>query len=280
MTVRVTLGEVLPSGRPPRQPVARIAVVASLNFPDMNEAMAALVRKFTRVALSTLDELGASFDLWDTSCALEDPQEVRHYDGVLILGGGDIDATCYNAAASEARNAYGVDPRADEDAFAVIRAAEGAGLPVLGICRGAQLLNVYRGGTIIPDIDDFALHRGGPGQPLFLDEKISILTGTRLARILDVDHVVARSGHHQAVDEVGNGLVVAARALDGVIEAVEDPERWMVGVQWHPEDDDGPADDRRALFGAFVAACAARRTSQVDAQCTRRCPTTKGKCES
>lgn len=263
MTARVTLEQVLPSGPPPRAPVAHIAVVVSLNFPDMDETIAALMRRFTRVALATLDVLGASFNLWDTSSALEDPEAVRHYDGVLLLGGGDIDAACYNIAGSAAPNSYGVDPRADEDAFAVVRAAEEAELPVLGICRGAQLLNVHRGGTIIPDITDFALHRGGPGQPIFLDEKISILAGTRLATILGTDHVVARSGHHQAVAEVGDGLVVAARALDGVIEAVEDRDRWMVGVQWHPEDDEGPAEDRNTLFGAFVGACAARRAGSA-----------------
>lgn len=233
---------------------ARVAVVVSLNFPGMDEQKAELVLRFTRVALRTLQDLGAEVELVDTSVPT-DPGIVLRCDGLLLLGGGDIAPSCYGAPDTELVNSYGVDERADRDALAAITVAEGAGLPVIGICRGSQLINVHRGGTIVPDIEDHALHRGGPGQPLFLDEKIGILPGTRLHSILDADHVVARSGHHQAVDRVGRDLVVAARALDGVIEAVEDPSRWVVGVQWHPEDDDGPAEVRERLLGAFVDAC-------------------------
>lgn len=233
---------------------ARVAVVVSLNFPGMDEQKAELVLRFTRVALRTLQKLGAAAEVVDTS-ALTDPEIVRRCDGLLLLGGGDIAPSCYGATDTELVNSYGVNERADRNALAAIAVAEDAGLPVIGICRGSQLINVHRGGTIVPDIEDYALHRGGPGQPLFLDEKIAILPGTRLHSILNADHVIARSGHHQAVDRVGRDLVVAARALDGVIEAVEDPTRWVVGVQWHPEDDDGPAEDRERLLGAFVDAC-------------------------
>ncbi len=144
--------------------------------------------------------------------------------------------------------------RADRDGLAAIAAAESADRPILGICRGSQLLNVARGGTIIGDIVDYALHHGAPGEPEFVDEPIDLVPGTRLAGILGADRIVGRSGHHQAVDRVGAGLVVAARALDGIVEGVEDPHRWYLGVQWHPEDDDGPQADRTRLFAAFVDA--------------------------
>lgn len=254
--------EVLPTATTGSDPVARVGVLVSLNFPDMDEQIAALVRRFTRVALTTLQELGAEVELFDTSDPLPDPEAIAGCDGLLLLGGGDVHPACYGVADRAVPNSYGVDQRADRDALHVLGIAEGAGLPVVGICRGSQLINVHRGGTIVPDIEDYALHRGGPGQPMFLDETIALEPGTRLHAILAVDQVVARSGHHQAVDRLGRGLVVAARALDGVVEAIEDPARWVVGVQWHPEDDDGPADDRRRLLGAFVAACTARRNHQ------------------
>ena len=261
MTAVVRLEDVTPSRPMPTDPVAHVAVLVSLNFPEMDEPIAELVRRFTRVALETLVELGASYELLDTSTPLPDPSSAARCDGLLLLGGGDIDGSCYGAQVADVPHSYGVDARADHDAFAAIAATEQADKPLLGICRGAQLLNVHRGGTIIPDIEDYSLHRGGEGQPMFLDEKVNLLPGTRLQAIFGVDSVVGRAGHHQAVDALGEGLRLAAVAEDGIVEGFDDPDRWLVGVQWHPEDDDGPASDRLALFSSFVAACAARRTS-------------------
>ncbi|KMO70865.1 gamma-glutamyl-gamma-aminobutyrate hydrolase family protein [Mycolicibacterium chlorophenolicum] len=253
MTHRVELRDVMPTSSVPDRPRAHICVLASLNFPDISPADVALIRRFTRVALTTLHELGASYDIWDTTEPLANAHRAAEFDGLLLLGGGDIDASCYGVHTPHPK-AYGVDLRADRDALAVIAAAEAADRPILGICRGSQLLNVARGGTIIGDIVDYSLHHGAPGEPEFVDEPIDLVPGTRLAAILGAQRVIGRSGHHQAVDRVGTGLVVAARALDGIVEAVEDPHRWFLGVQWHPEDDDGPEADRRALFAAFVDA--------------------------
>ena len=256
MSAVVQLEEVTPNRGVAADPVAHVAVLVSLNFPQMDEDVAGLVRRFTRVALETLVELGASYELLDTSTPLPDPTAAAGCDGLLLLGGGDIDGSCYGSPLVDIPHSYGVDARADHDAFAAIGAAERAGKPVLGICRGAQLINVHRGGTIVPDIEDYALHRGGEGEPMFLDEKIRILAGTRLRAILGSETVVGRSGHHQAVDALGSGLQLAAVAEDGIVEGFEDPARWLVGVQWHPEDDDGPVSDRHTLFGSFVTACA------------------------
>lgn len=270
MTAVVRVAEVTPPQPAPADPVAHVAVLVSLNFPDLHEPVAALVRRFTRVALETLVELGSSYELLDTSTPLPDPAAAARCDGLLLLGGGDIDASCYGPDLVDVPHSYGVDARADRDALAAIAAAE---RPILGICRGSQLLNVHRGGTIIPDIEDFGLHRGGEGAPMFLDEKISILPDTRLQAILGAASVVGRSGHHQAVDVLGRGLTVAALAEDGIVEGIEDPERWLVGVQWHPEDDDGPEPDRLALFRGFVEACAQSSTPTTH---TRRTTTTRG----
>ncbi|BBY57257.1 gamma-glutamyl-gamma-aminobutyrate hydrolase family protein [Mycolicibacterium sarraceniae] len=262
MTDRVTRADVIPHRPPPARPQARICVLAPLNYPDITAADVELITRFTRVALTTLVELDAEYELWDGSVPIEKPSSAAEFDGLLLLGGGDVDGSCYGVSAPNPK-AYGVDVRADRDALAAIAAAQNAGRPVLGICRGSQLLNVARGGTLIGDIEDYALHHGAPGEPEFVNEPIDIVAGTRLAEILGTDRVIARSGHHQAVDTVGEGLVVAARALDGIVEATEDPNRWYVGVQWHPEDEDGPATDRQALFGAFVRAAAAVRQTRA-----------------
>jgi len=265
MTARVrrdASSRVIPTLPVPADPRARICVLASLDYPDISEADVALITRFTRVALSTMLELGAAHELWDSGQPVEDPSGAADFDGLLLLGGGDVAGSCYGIHTPNPK-AYGVDPRADRFALAAIAAAEQAGRPVFGICRGSQLLNVARGGTLIGDIVDYALHHGAPGEPEFVDEPIDIVAGTRLAAILDTDRVIGRSGHHQAVDRVGDRLVVAARALDGIVEGIEDPGRWYLGVQWHPEDDDGPAADRLRLFEAFVAAAETSRKRGV-----------------
>ena len=248
--------EVESPDRPVRAPGRpHVAVLVSLNFPDLTESVAGLHRRFTRVALSALGELDASHQLLDTT----DPSMVEtavEADGLVVLGGGDIAASCYDGPVP---GSYGVDREADRVSMEVIRAYIDADRPVLGICRGSQLINVAYGGTIIGDITDYALHHGGPGEHLFVDEKIVVAPHTRLATILGEGPLVVRSGHHQAVERVADGLVVAARALDGIIEAVEHPSKWVVGVQFHPEDDDGPLDGLHKLFASFLLASSSAR---------------------
>lgn len=259
---RVLMQDVIPDLPMPESPRAHICVIGSLNYPDISAADIVLVKRFTRTALTTLLELGASYELWDSTDKLENPAASAEFDGLLMLGGGDIDGSCYGVHTPHPAS-YGVDLRADRDALAAIKAAEAAEVPIFGICRGIQLLNVARGGTIVPDIVDYALHHGAPGEPEFVDEPIDIMPGTRLGAILGTDRVIGRSGHHQAVDRVGERLVVAALALDGIVESIEDPQRWYLGVQWHPEDDDGPYADRMRLFGAFVEAAEHTRQERV-----------------
>lgn len=259
---RVLREHVIPQLPMPESPRAHICVIGSLNYPGIGAADVALITRFTRTALTTLLELGASYELWDSTEKLSNPAGTAEFDGLLMLGGGDIDGSCYGVTTPNPTE-YGVDLRADRDALAAIRAAEDADVPVFGICRGNQLLNVARGGTIVGDIVDFALHHGAPGEPEFVDEPIDITPGTRLAAILGSDRVIGRNGHHQAVDRVGERLLVAGRALDGIVESIEDPQRWYLGVQWHPEDDDGSHTDRMRLFAAFVEAAEQARQARA-----------------
>jgi putative glutamine amidotransferase len=254
----VTRAEVEPQ-RPLPRTAGRphVAVLVSLNFPDLTEPVAELVRRFTRNTLAALTGAGASYTLVDSSV----PEALdaacaggAAADALLILGGGDVAAACYGGPEGPVPNSYGVDEAADRGSIELIRAYVGDDRPVLGICRGSQLLNVAYGGTILPDIDDYRLHRGGPGEPMFLDEKVEVLDGSRLASIVGAGPLTVRSGHHQAVDRVGAGLVIAARALDGIVEAVEHPTRWILGVQFHPEDDAGGDRDLSLLVGALLDA--------------------------
>ena len=252
MTAVVDLTEVLPAHPGPRTG-PRVVVLVSLNFPDLTEPVAQLVRRFTRTALEALAARGADWRVVDTSADLPALDEVLDTDAVLLLGGGDVDSEVYGVA-GPVPHEYGVDRAADEFSLDSIRAAVGADLPLLGICRGSQLVNVAFGGTLVPDLVDFELHHGEHDGDLFVDEEVQVREGTRLRDVLGCESLVVRTGHHQAVAEVAPGLRLAAVAHDGVVEGIEHPEAWVVGVQWHPEDDDGPSGPREALFAALLEA--------------------------
>ena len=181
---------------------------------------------------------------------------VARYDGLLLLGGGDMEPATYGQDADD--TVYEVDPDRDANELALARAALTRGTPVLAICRGHQVLNVAMGGTLdqhITDREGLAEH-GKPG----VDDgsamrEIDIVPGSRLADAIGATHVAGSCHHHQAVDRVGEALQVVARADDGVVEGIElaDPDGpWVVGVQWHPEDTAAHDPAQQRLFDRFV----------------------------
>ncbi|MEN8583839.1 gamma-glutamyl-gamma-aminobutyrate hydrolase family protein [Burkholderia sp. RS01] len=188
-------------------------------------------------------------------------------DGVVLPGGGDLDPRLYGEEPGGA--CYDVSPEQDRLDIAVARQAIEAGLPLLGICRGHQLLNVLYGGTLIQDMAPGAVpHRDSPadGGGLWAWHDVTITQGSKVARLYGaVTDPVSRStgassvkiasGHHQAVAHVAPGLVVTAVADDGTVEALEDPDRWVASVQWHPEAVELPEAQRLAPFRAFVDVC-------------------------
>lgn len=163
------------------------------------------------------------------------PEEILdEIDALLLTGGGDVDPALYGG---DSETAQLVDRGRDDFEAELLRGAIGRDMPVLGICRGIQILNVVQGGTLRNLRDDAELSQThGIGTRSMAAHTVEIAEGSRLAGILGTGELKVNSFHGQAVDRVGRELVVAARAADGVVEALEMPSRsFVVTTQWHPE---------------------------------------------
>lgn len=187
---------------------------------------------------------------------LSDPeqavQDALTCDGLLLPGGGDMDPKFYGQARIPACG----EPNLLRDAAEplLLRAFLAADKPVLGICRGIQVMNAVLGGDLYQDIKPFEhLPHNDHWAKV---HTVTVRRGTLLSRILGQDTVLVNSQHHQAVDRVAPGFTLAALSEDGIVEAIEKPDaRFCLGVQWHPEwlSDADPA--MQGLFDAFVNAC-------------------------
>ena len=182
---------------------------------------------------------------------------IANFDGLMLLGGGDVSPSQYGEERED--KTYGVIRVRDEFEIALLDAATRASLPVFGICRGAQLLAVARGGTLLQHITDTPGIRdhGKPGVESGANlHELSIAADTKLSAILGVDTVMASCHHHQAVATIPNGLRQSASAPDGIIEAIESTDdHFCIAVQWHPEDTAATDTNQQRLFDAFVEAC-------------------------
>ncbi|SHJ96567.1 putative glutamine amidotransferase [Pseudonocardia thermophila] len=176
---------------------------------------------------------------------------VDRLDAVVISGGPDVDPALYDAEP----HPHTGRPRPERDAAEqeIIERALDRGIPVLAVCRGLQLLNVVLGGTLHQHLPDVVGHHGhNPTPGVFGEVEVALEPGSRVAAVLGTS-VRGQCHHHQAVDQLGKDLEVTGRAADGTIEAAELAGRpFVVGVQWHPEQDDP------RLFGALVAAARER----------------------
>jgi putative glutamine amidotransferase len=184
-------------------------------------------------------------------------------DGLIITGGRDMDPAGYGQQRHPATDEP-VAANRERDAWevALIRNAIRRGMPVLGICRGAQVVNVALGGTLhqhLPDVLGNTRHQ--QGNAVFSTSMVRTVPGTRLASLVGETSDV-QCYHHQSIDRLGEGLIISAQDDDGVIEAVELPGRnFVLAVQWHPEE---RLDDIR-LFVAVVQAAAEYATGKVNA---------------
>jgi len=177
-------------------------------------------------------------------------------DGLIFSGGSDLDPGTYEQEAHP--ETVGVVPERDDAELALLSAALERDLPVLAICRGSQILNVALGGDLVqhlPEVVGDEKHKHTPG--VFADHDIEVVPETRIGRLLG-DRAPVKSHHHQGFGRLGEGLVEAARADDGTLEAVEDPSRrFTLGVLWHPE-----AGEDLKLFEELVREAAAYRASR------------------
>ena len=149
---------------------------------------------------------------------------------VCLSGGPDLDPSLYGAELHP--EAGPIDPEVDRFELELARQADARGLPVLAICRGAQTLNVARGGTLHQHLDDHRQTEAGTE----VTHSVTIEAGSRLAELMGATEAQVNSFHHQAIDRLGRGLSPVAWSEDGLIEGVEDPDReFFVGVQWHAE---------------------------------------------
>lgn len=191
---------------------------------------------------------------------VDDTSVLDVLDGLLVLGGGDVDPTAYDASP----HAETVpDARRDAHEMPLVRAALETRTPLLAVCRGIQVLNVALGGTLhqhLPDLIGHSDYRPAPG--VFGSVEIRTEPGSLIAQTLG-EQTAVRCYHHQAIDRVASGLRVTARSEDGLVQAVEPHPAagWALGVQYHPEE--SPEDPR--LFAALVAAAdrhSTRRTTR------------------
>lgn len=187
-------------------------------------------------------------------------------DGVLIPGGGDVDPAHYGQTPHPQLGA--VDPERDRVEVAVARLALAGGRPLLGVCRGAQVMNIAQGGTLMQDLPSQypqALRHAHPVKDFprhHLAHPVQIEEESLLARSLGKPIVQVNSRHHQAIQTVAPGLVVVARAPDGVIEGIEQPGHpFALGVQWHPENLQA-LPEMKQLLVRFVEA-AGRRSDAI-----------------
>ncbi len=181
----------------------------------------------------------------------------KELGGLLLTGGGDVDPARFGEAPHP--TVYEVAPARDTLETSAVQIALDRRLPVLAVCRGIQVLNVALGGSLYQDVgtDPGTELRHSQQEPRDQPtHKVTVEPRSRLAKVLGTDEIEVNSLHHQAVKALGRGLVAVAWAPDQIIEGVElaDPSRFVLGVEWHPEELVGHSEPARRLFAALVAA--------------------------
>ncbi|WP_248283159.1 gamma-glutamyl-gamma-aminobutyrate hydrolase family protein [Cryobacterium arcticum] len=203
-----------------------------------------------RLAAADLDP-AALLDLTDSA------------DAVVIVGGEDIDPRFYGARAGyEGETTHFID--ADEGQIALVQRAADRGTPLLGICRGLQIINVALGGDLVQHIDD-GIHRnvGVPIDEILSTHDVHLHATSGLAAALGDTRISVQSAHHQSVGRLGAGLVPVATAPDGLVEALEHRTAPITGVQWHPEAPDAPAAQLPLLLASLQASLATTEVARA-----------------
>ncbi len=183
------------------------------------------------------------------------PEVLAPFAGLVLAGGGDLDPSHYASWRDD--RVYGIEPERDHLELALVAAAVDAGIPILAICRGAQVVNVAFGGSLHQHLPGM-LGRGAHGDPtsgIRVTHGVEVASGSCLAEAVGTHRLAAcTSVHHQGIERVGDGLVAVGWSDDGLVEALEPAEGsgWLVAVQWHPEITAANDPDQQALFNAFA----------------------------
>lgn len=182
---------------------------------------------------------------------------LRRFDGILLPGGADLGPQHYGQ--EPAPETTGVVDFQDELDLAVARLVVELDVPTLAICRGMQVLNVALGGTLVQHLAPSSVHHVDPRGRGECTHDVDVAASSRLRGAVGQDRVPVSSYHHQAIDQLADGLLVVGRADDGCIEAVEHDSADVLGVQWHPEDTADRVPTDHALFVDLAERAAARR---------------------
>lgn len=184
-------------------------------------------------------------------------KQIENIDGLLLSGGDDIEPAFFGE--SPHQKIGPIEPGRDLYEMKLIKYAFEAGKPILGICRGAQILNVHLGGTMYQDIysqhGDRTIKHNQDARKDYLSHKVTVTEGTKLHEIVGTTEIRTNSFHHQANKSPAESLKVSAVTEDGIIEAVESTEHdFVIGVQWHPEGTYLVDEASRKIFKAFIEA--------------------------
>ena len=203
--------------------------------------------------LAAVEQSGGEAVVLDMfTTAREMPALIKGLDGLIFSGGGDIDPVRFGQ--EKLPECGTIVPERDELELALMQAAMERDLPILGICRGIQVINVALGGTLLQDLPSAwgKAHRQA-GEDIYW-HPVDVVPGTLLHGIVQTGRMPTNSFHHQCVLDVAPGLTVSARAEDGVIEAVESASaRFLLGVEWHPEISWSHDEYSKRIFASFIA---------------------------
>ena len=183
---------------------------------------------------------------------------MQRFDGLVLMGGADVNPALYGQTAGI--HIYGVQPEQDAFESALLNASLNADIPVLAVCRGMQLANVVLGGSLVQHLGELAnaskLLDHAPKQfPVgeeFALHRIDIEPNSQMASALGATQINGASFHHQGIDRLARDLVAVGYAPDGILEAVEHRTKWLLGMQWHPEDTAATDPLQQNLYNAFV----------------------------
>ena len=234
----------------------RVLISGSFNSESASEQLNAALQGLADNVLSSFESAGIDSELVNAASPESKNADVllSSFDGLVILGGGDIDPEFYGEGC-ESSCTYGVNPVADQFEIGLVKAALQYKKPVMGICRGMQVINVALGGTLYEHIGDDTIHKIKGSSTEMNQHEVFISEGSLLHNIYNRTNMTIRSAHHQAVKELGKGLIISAKADDGIIEAIESHDGWCLGVQWHPEDASADKEQIQTLMGQFARAC-------------------------